>query len=152
MAARQRSSELCERLVQNLLESPARPFGVRGGQFDLRLARVRPLVRLARREFREWLEGRNVPTEVVGELTLAFSEALANAVEHPQISTRQIVQVKARCEDNQVELRVRDFGSWREHSGSDLRGRGLPLIAELMDSLDVQQDAGGTNVVMRRSI
>lgn len=98
------------------------------------------------------VEGRNVPAEVVSDMTLAFSEALANAVEDPRGSTRQLVEVEARCDEGQVELRVRDFGSWSEQAHSDLRGRGLHLITKLVDSLDVQHDADGTTLVMRRSI
>jgi anti-sigma regulatory factor (Ser/Thr protein kinase) len=151
MVQRQHADELCERLVQNLLRAPARPFGDRGRRFGLRLARLRPLVRFARQDLRAWLERADLPADVVNDVTLACSEACANAVEHPRHATRPLVEIEAQRENGQLELCVRDFGSWNENTRSELRGRGLRLISELMDSLDVQRRADGTRLVMRRS-
>ena len=45
-------------------------------------------------------------------------------------------------------ITVRDFGGWREPRGSD-RGRGLPLMKALMDSVEVDPSSDGTTVQLR---
>jgi anti-sigma regulatory factor (Ser/Thr protein kinase) len=152
VAQRERTEDLCERLVENLLRSSARPFGDRGACFVLRLGRLRPLVRFVRHDLCAWLEQRDVPEELVNDVLLACSEVCANAVEHPREAARQLIEIEARCVDGALELRVRDFGSWSEHAGSEVRGRGLHLVAQLMDTLDVVQRGDGTEIIMRRSL
>jgi anti-sigma regulatory factor (Ser/Thr protein kinase) len=146
------SEELCDQLVDTLLRAGVSSFGGQGDRFLLRLGRVRSVVRFARHDLRGWLEAADVPLELVSDLTLACSEACANAVEHPQQATRQLVEIEARRDGSELELRVRDYGSWSEHRRSELRGRGLGLIDELVDSADVERRAGGTEIVMRRSL
>ena len=46
---------------------------------------------------------------------------------------------------------VRDSGSWRDKRGEH-RGRGLNIIEELMDEVQVAADADGTVVTMRRRL
>jgi anti-sigma regulatory factor (Ser/Thr protein kinase) len=48
-------------------------------------------------------------------------------------------------------ITVRDFGGWREPRGSD-RGRGLPLMKALMDSVRVDPSSEGTMVQLRRRV
>jgi anti-sigma regulatory factor (Ser/Thr protein kinase) len=108
---------------------------------------------LVRDELRSWLEQAGLPAEGVSEVILACSEACANAVEHPLRSERQLVEVEATLNGRELELRVRDFGLWKEQPEpvSPMHGRGLDIIRDLMDSLDVRRTAHGTELVMRRS-
>ena len=149
---RRRSVDLCAELAEILLEAGTPVFGGRGEHFRLRLGRLPPMVRFARHDLRRWLEAARLPGEVVDEVALACSEACANAVEHPREPRRQLVEIEGRLEDAQLELRVRDYGYWNERPRSGLRGRGLRLIGELMDSFDVQRRSDGTEIVMRRAI
>jgi anti-sigma regulatory factor (Ser/Thr protein kinase) len=51
-------------------------------------------------------------------------------------------------------VRVRDRGSWRDPGPDDAargRGRGLFLVRELTDAMDIEKD-GGTTVTMRRRV
>jgi anti-sigma regulatory factor (Ser/Thr protein kinase) len=146
--AQERANELAE----NLVAWSGRPLGDRNERFLLRLARLEPMVRFARRDFRRWLEGQDVEPEVVADVTLACSEACANAVEHPAHPARPVFEVEACREDDELELCVRDFGRWNEHARSELRGRGLSMICRLMDSVEVDPRAGGIEIVMRRSL
>jgi anti-sigma regulatory factor (Ser/Thr protein kinase) len=156
---RRRSEQACDRSEQAIDHTAAAllgwrgpPFGDRAGRFQLRLGRSRPLVRFVRHDLRRWLERAGLPAGLVSEITLACSEAFANAVEHPRRAARQLVEVEAALEGGELELRVRDFGSWLQRSGSPLRGRGLDMIRALMDSLDLERAPQGTELVMRRSI
>lgn len=151
-AGRRRAEEVCEQLVGTLLRFDGRPLGANGDGFRLRLGRLRPLVRLARHDVRRWLEEAQLPAELVDDVTLACSEACANAVEHPQGASRQLVEIEGRCSEGELELRVRDFGRWSDHGPSELRGRGLTMIRQLVDSLEVLRRDDGTVVVMRRSL
>lgn len=117
----------------------------------LRVSRSRPLVRFVRHDLSRWLERAGLPAESVSEVALACSEACANAVEHARHARCQLVEIEAALEDNELELRVRDQGTWDDRPSSTLRGRGLDLIRELMGSLDVRRTADGTEIVMRRS-
>jgi serine/threonine-protein kinase RsbW len=112
------------------------------------------MVRFARRDLRRWLEAAGLRAELVDEIELACSEACANAVEHPQQARRQLFEIEALLDDGEVELRVRDYGSWKESEPrqSELRGRGLIMIGELMDSVGVEHRPDGTEIFMHRSI
>ena len=46
---------------------------------------------------------------------------------------------------------MRDFGGWRKPRGTD-RGRGLPLMEALMDSVHVDPSSEGTTVHLRRRL
>ena len=47
---------------------------------------------------------------------------------------------------------VLDEGAWRPSNGPGWRGRGLPLMRELMHSTAVLSDDSGTTVQLRRRI
>jgi anti-sigma regulatory factor (Ser/Thr protein kinase) len=120
------------------LVSPARPAELSG----LRAA------------VRTWLAAAGADPEEAGDVTLACGEALANAVEHAYRDH----------EDGRLELRlspdgadgivisIRDHGSWRPSAPVRDRGRGLPLMRMLMDSVEVARTEAGTEVVMKRRI
>lgn len=129
------------------------PFGDHGETFYLRLPRLGPAVALARHDLGLWLRSHGVPAEEAAAIVLACSEACANAVEHAARPAQLAFEVEARCEQGDVRLAVRDFGEWTPAVGNDItRGRGLRMIRELMDAVDVEVAPTGTYVVMRRSL
>ncbi len=114
---------------------PAEPYVV---------ARVRRLVR-------RWLAERGVDQTALDEMTIAVSDACANAIEHAYGPARGSFELEARAEGNVIVLIVRDFGTWRAPRGEH-RGRGLGVIRAAMDEVDIRTDAGGTEIIMRRRI
>jgi len=153
MTEQRRAEETCARLASVLVAFDHRPFGDRGDRFLLSVGRSRPLLRFVRHDLRRWLERAGLPDEPVSDVTLACSEACANAVEHAQRARRQLVEIEAALRGGELELRVRDFGNWdEEQPASLLRGRGLDMIRDLMDSFEVQRSDLGTEIVMRRSL
>lgn len=146
------AEELADRLSQTFSRCSTRALGDRGESYALELARLRPMVRFARNDLRRWLEQTGVPAQVVHDVTLACSEACSNAVEHPRGVSLQRFVIEAHRRRAELEVRVRDFGSWIRQRQSELRGRGLSMIDELMDSVDVHRTQAGSEIVMHRSV
>ena len=53
--------------------------------------------------------------------------------------------------DGRVSLTVSDRGRWRPSRGEN-RGRGLPMMRALMDTVDIRQSADGTDVVLAKRL
>ncbi len=104
-----------------------------------------------RRALGRWLRAVGATDSEAYEALVACGEASANAIAHAYPPGEASYLVEARRSDTGVEVRVRDFGSWRApRSGS--QGRGLGLIEELMDDVDIDRGATGTTVRMRRNL
>ena len=143
--------QLADALVQMLLEteSTQRP---QPKVFRFRAGRIRSAVALARRRLRSWLESEGVDRQEAADITLAVSEAVANAIQHPVAPKRHAVEIEGKRTTDGVELTVRDFGSWRprDPAAPGNRGRGLQMIERLMDSAEIVSDGRETKLVMRR--
>ena len=100
---------------------------------------------------RRWLRHHGADADETYEIVVACQEACANAVEHAYAPGESAFEVEARRDGEAIEIVVRDAGQWRDARGKH-RGRGLPLMETLMDSVDVQRDEHGTAVVMRRTL
>jgi anti-sigma regulatory factor (Ser/Thr protein kinase) len=111
-------------------------------------ARARSLMTI-RRSVSRWLEDLQVPDGVAKEIVMAVHEASANVVEHAYGPTGGIITISATYGGDQVEVTIRDSGTWRGSSRGD-RGNGLRLMRGLMDSVLVDTSATGTAVMLRR--
>jgi anti-sigma regulatory factor (Ser/Thr protein kinase) len=108
------------------------------------LAEIRHLLR-------RWLRYQGANDDETYDITVASQEACANAVEHAYAPGEEAFEVEAVRAGSAVEISVRDHGQWRRARGSH-RGRGLPMMESLMDSVHVQHSPEGTVVVMRRTL
>ncbi|MFG3705043.1 SpoIIE family protein phosphatase [Micromonospora sp. NPDC047670] len=104
-----------------------------------------------RKRLEDFLVAHSVGETDLFDLTVAVSEAAANAIEHPVDPAEPTISVEVTIEDRTVVARVRDSGRWRESSGSGFRGRGLSLIKALGE-LSVTRAADGTEVTLRRRL
>jgi anti-sigma regulatory factor (Ser/Thr protein kinase) len=143
---------MTNRLLHTLRQGNGRPLGDHGDAFSLRVARLPQAVAFVRHELRRWLDEGGVAPDDVIDITLACSEACANAVEHPSGSGRPAFEVEARREHDQLFLVIRDFGAWAVADTQSSRGRGLGMIREIMDAVDITSGGAGTQVVMRRTL
>jgi GAF domain-containing protein/anti-sigma regulatory factor (Ser/Thr protein kinase) len=100
---------------------------------------------------RRWLRHQGATDDEIYDVTVACQEACANAVEHAYAPGDEAFEVEAVRLDGAVEISVRDRGQWRRARGTH-RGRGMPMMEALMDSVHVQHTAEGTVVVLRRSL
>jgi len=157
--------ENLERLGDSLVHTLL-PEGPADDDAALLLARALPLsdslttqlpadlesIPLMRRMLARWLSEAGASTAETEDLSLAASEACANAIEHaygPAPGTLEISASMSAAGDAVVE--VRDFGNWREPRGQN-RGRGLMLMRGLTDSLEVIQRDEGTTVQLSRRL
>ena len=152
VSERERAQYLASRLLQTLRQGRGRPLGDHGASFSLRVARLPQAVALVRNELRRWLALNDIAPEDVLDITLACSEACANAVEHPGGSGRPAFELDARHEEGELFLAVRDFGAWTDADETSLRGRGLAMIRQIMDDVEIKSGGDGTQIVMRRTL
>lgn len=109
-----------------------------------------------RDEFAQWLRRRTGldPTRVC-DVVLAVNEALANSVEFAYVDGGDgTIDVEAVPDVRRYSLTVTvtDRGRWRETNPLNrqrCRGRGIPLMRTLADSVVIDTSGMGTSVAMR---
>lgn len=105
-----------------------------------------------RARLQAWLSDVGATPDEIFDVTLACSEAFANAIEHPVDAADQSIDVEASLSHGELTLMVRDHGGWREHRLREEGGLGLPLMRSLMGSVEVRRRPEGTTVVLRRRL
>jgi anti-sigma regulatory factor (Ser/Thr protein kinase) len=100
---------------------------------------------------RRWLAHAGAGELEIAEITTACGEAATNAIEHAGMSGGTSFEVSGGRNGREVEISVRDHGSWREERPGD-HGRGLDLMRTLMDTVAVQPSPVGTTVSLRRTL
>jgi anti-sigma regulatory factor (Ser/Thr protein kinase) len=87
----------------------------------------------------------------VADVLVVAGEACANAVEHAYGGGPGDVVLEARLgRARELTVTVTDHGHWRTVPAPGDRGRGLPLMRALADSVAVAVGEGGTVVTLRR--
>jgi anti-sigma regulatory factor (Ser/Thr protein kinase) len=120
-------------------------------EFVLRLPADPTRLSVLRHRLDDFLTGHRVPEADAFDLTVAVSEAAANAIEHPVDPLEALITVEASIDDDAVLVTVRDTGTWRPVTEGGFRGRGLALIGALTE-LSVSQGPNGTAVTLRRPL
>jgi anti-sigma regulatory factor (Ser/Thr protein kinase) len=100
---------------------------------------------------RRWLMRWGASRDEIYDITVAVQEACANAVEHAYAPGPAAFELEASYDDGEISAMITDHGGWRDPRGVN-RGRGLPMMEALMDSVDVRRDERGTTVVLRRRL
>ncbi len=123
-------------------------------------------VPVARHRVERWLEQTGDGHDDLFAIKLAVSEVCANAVEHAYGPGHdQTFRVRAERasaavgerlgggtddRNGNVVIEVSDSGRWRRPRGSQ-RGRGLNIIRQLMDTVEVEQASSGTTIRMSKA-
>jgi anti-sigma regulatory factor (Ser/Thr protein kinase) len=100
---------------------------------------------------RRWLSHAGAGELEIAEIVTACGEAATNAIEHAGVSGATRFEVSGGRDGREVEISVRDRGSWREQRPGD-HGRGLDLMRTLMDTVAVEPTPEGTTVSLRRRL
>ncbi|MDQ4049151.1 MAG: SpoIIE family protein phosphatase, partial [Actinomycetota bacterium] len=154
-------SELCDHIIRDSL-------GPSGAEDDVALLVLRALpissermgLKLAadpdelanlRRVLGRWLHVIGASAEEAYDITVACTEASANAVEHAYSPEDATFEVEAAMRDGEVAVTVRDSGRWRPARGVH-RGRGLQIMKSLMDEVEITPGEQGTTVQLRRRV
>lgn len=95
-------------------------------------------------------EARAADTDVF-DIVVAVSEACSNAAEHAYGPQAGVIQVNAEMSGAWINITIEDQGTWREPRGRD-RGRGLSIMATLMDVVNVYKRPVGTQIELRKRI
>ena len=125
--------------------------GVNPEYVELRLPAVPDSLSPMRAALREWLAAAGAAEGDAYDVLIAVGEAAANAVEHAYGPVDAEFEVEGRVTNGDLVLAVRDRGKWRDPRGQH-RGRGLLLMNELMDDVQIERDEQGTAVQMRRAL
>ncbi|MDP9797090.1 signal transduction histidine kinase/CheY-like chemotaxis protein [Catenuloplanes nepalensis] len=126
-------------------------------RMDLRLASEANRLSALRRRLDDFLAAHGVPENDIFDLSVAVSEAAANAIEHPVTPREPVIDVTVRIEPGPdgtpaaVEATIRDTGTWRPEGEAGFRGRGLALIRALA-TLTVERSDSGTALTLRRPL
>ncbi|MGC5029587.1 SpoIIE family protein phosphatase [Micromonospora sp. DT229] len=120
-------------------------------RFALRLPADPTRLSVLRKRLEDFLVGHKVSETDMFDLTVAVSEAAANAIEHPVDPVEPVIEITVSVENREVVATVRDTGQWRESTGAGFRGRGLSLIRALGE-LSVEHTPNGTQVTLRRRL
>ncbi|WP_394616856.1 ATP-binding protein [Lentzea sp. JNUCC 0626] len=105
-----------------------------------------------RHHLRAWLKDSGLTDDEASDLVLAVSEAINNSVEHAYPGgSGGTVDVRARVEpDGSARVDVTDRGQWRiPPPALTMRGRGLLLMRESVDDVEIDRRASGTTVRLR---
>ncbi|WP_174533544.1 SpoIIE family protein phosphatase [Micromonospora chalcea] len=120
-------------------------------RFALRLPADPTRLSVLRKRLEDFLVAHQVGETDLFDLTVAVSEAAANAIEHPVDPVDPTIEVEVTIADRTVTATVRDTGRWRESSGSSFRGRGLALI-QALGEMNVTRTEEGTELTLRRRL
>ena len=111
-----------------------------------------------RRTLRGWLADLGINGDVEHTLVTAANEAATNAVEHAYRSPLtsvdgQTFEVALEAQPGLLCLEISDRGMWRGPSVvAEGRGLGIPLMHQLVGSVTIDTDDGGTRVVLRHRL
>jgi anti-sigma regulatory factor (Ser/Thr protein kinase) len=120
-------------------------------EFVLQLPADPTRLSVLRRRLEDFLTAHGVPDADVFDLTVAVSEAAANAIEHPIDPAEPVITIEASMTEDAVVISVQDTGSWRPATSAGYRGRGLALIGALSE-FSVARSESGTRVTLRRPL
>ena len=132
----------------------ARAINHRAKIFAVVLAATPINVTTSRHDLARWLQKLALTADQRDEILLAVSEAVTNAIEHGSgCDESKRVSIRASVRDRAVTATVKDTGRWIpvDHASAARkhRGRGLILIREFADKVDIVRTAEGTEITMR---
>ncbi len=144
-----------EMLDENLLEDDVALLAIESLPLDselhMTLNAVPGVLAGLRRTLGRWLGGQSASEAAIFDITLAVSEAAANAVEHAYGARDSTFTIEGRRDHDEVRVTVRDDGRWRNTRPYG-RGRGLAIMRSLVDGLEIERSEDGTSVTIVKQL
>ena len=110
-----------------------------------------------RRFVRTWFEERDVPRDTIDDFELAVSELATNAIQHgagDTIDVELTADGDGLCAvvaaDSDHAGRIADAKTWQIAPPDAISGRGLGIVAAVMDVVEFSADSGRTVFRCRR--
>jgi anti-sigma regulatory factor (Ser/Thr protein kinase) len=152
--------ELCDHVIDTMIGGEPRDdvalVAVRSLAVGARIRISRPASPAAapetRQVMRAWLSHHGVTRDDSYDVLVAAGEAFANVVQHAYGVPGGTVEIEGALDCDRVCISVRDRGRWRPRAADRSGGRGLAMIRELMDSVEVDLDGEGTEIRMTRRV
>lgn len=100
-------------------------------------------------------------SQLIQDLSLAFTEALANAIRHAEeLKKRPSVDVRLKIKEDHIQIEVDDHGSGFNLSKVPLpqfksyaeSGRGIFMMRQLMDSVSYKRHKKKNTLILKRSL
>jgi serine/threonine-protein kinase RsbW len=117
----------------------------------VRVPATAPQVGRLRRGLRSWLADDHLDPDTSDDLVLAVSEALENCCDHAypaDVAIRPMTLSAAEIAGRLV-ITVDDEGRWQPpDTGPSSRGRGLDLIRQLVDEVEIVGGPQGTHLTL----
>lgn len=116
---------------------------------DVRLPAELASAALARTAVRRFLASTQLGERRSFDAVVATGEAVANAIEHAyDRRPNQTFVLRARFEGHTCTILVEDSGTWNEVEPLATRGRGIVMMRELCDTLEIERTPTGTTVAL----
>ncbi|MFN2626937.1 MAG: anti-sigma factor antagonist, partial [Mycobacteriales bacterium] len=112
---------------------------------DLVLPAEPEIVASVRRALRSWAARWGATAQETDDLVAAVGEAANNVVEHAYGPEGGVLELRGAYDDGRISLLVRDHGQWRPPREVG-QGRGLQLMRDLVDEVDLARAPEGTEV------
>jgi anti-sigma regulatory factor (Ser/Thr protein kinase) len=116
---------------------------------DVRLPAELTSAALARTALRRFLATTPLGERRSFDAVVAAGEAVANAIEHAyDRRPNQTFVLRARYEGQTCTILVEDAGAWNDVEPLTSRGRGIAMMRELCDTLEIDRLSAGTSVAL----
>ncbi len=119
-------------------------------RLDLLLPARPSTLRLVRQAVRQLTTALSLDSRSAASLNVAVGEAVNNVIEHAYGATPGTVSLHAERDGDMLHIEIKDHGRWRPERQDETGGRGLILMRELVDAVEVRSTPAGT--VTRLSI
>ncbi|WP_433655143.1 ATP-binding protein [Nocardia sp. CA-128927] len=107
-----------------------------------------------RRALRDWLSRTRITADQCADVLLAVGEACTNAIEHGHRLDGGTIRLRSWIVGDFLQVTVSDSGCWKpnDNHADPLRGRGIPLMRALMESMRMSTNRSGTVVELGTAI
>jgi serine/threonine-protein kinase RsbW len=123
---------------------------LRTPELDIEVPAELAYLRTVRDRIRTWLSARETEAADIEAVLLAVGEATGNAAVHAYGALGGRMRLAASIDGDRLSVSVSDDGTWRPPR--DAQGRGLDIIEQLSDEMDVATDDRGTTLTFSRRL